>query len=271
MMSELALFALTLGSALLPAGGASPRVAAHRGGALLWLENSLAAYRNALALGVDDVETDVHLTADGEVVVLHDATLDRTTSGTGAVGRTRRVDLMQWRLRAPDGSLTEEPIPALGDLLEIVAPSRAGLLLEIKVDERGRRYPGIEERVLALLGEHGLARRTLIMAFEPATLRRVRDLDATVRTVLLVERGGVGCERVAPGAAVARAVDLGAAAVGVDHRLIDVAMAPAARRARLLLAAWTVNAEADLRRAIGLGVDIVISDRPDLALRVVGR
>jgi len=267
----LAGFCLALAFAALPAAGAGPRVAAHRGGALLWVENSLGAYRKALALRVDYVETDVHLTADGEVVVLHDATLDRTTSGAGAVRDTRRDELTRVRLRARDGSLTGEPIPALGELLDVVRPSRAELLLEIKVDERGRRYPGIEEKVLALLREHGLTARTLIMAFEPDTLRRVRELDPAVRTVLLIERGRVQHERVWPAAAVTRAVDLGAAAVGFNHRLVDADVAAATRRAGLVLAAWTVNEEADLRRVIGLGVDIVISDRPDLALRMAGR
>ena len=65
--------------------GPSPRIAAHRGGALLWPENSLTAFRSALALGVDLVELDVHLSRDGEVVVIHDPTLERTTSGQGAV------------------------------------------------------------------------------------------------------------------------------------------------------------------------------------------
>lgn len=271
MRPGLAVFGLALVFAALPAAGAGPRVAAHRGGALLWVENSLGAYRKALALGVDYVETDVHLTADGEVVVVHDATLDRTTSGTGAVRETRRDELARLRLRAGDGSLTDEPIPTLGELLDVVRPSRAELLLEIKVDERGRRYPGIEEKVLALLRERGFTARALIMAFEPDTLRRVRELDPAVRTVFLIERGRVQRERVWPAAAVTRAVELGAAAVGFNHRLVDADVAAAARRAGLVLAAWTVNEEADLRRVVGLGVDIVISDRPDLALRVAGR
>jgi glycerophosphoryl diester phosphodiesterase len=267
----LALFVLALACAALPAAGLGPRVAAHRGGALLWVENSLGAYRNALALGVDYVETDVHLSADGSVVILHDPTLDRTTTGAGTVREASRDALARLRLRARDGGLTDEPLPTLGELLDVVRPSRAELLLEIKVDERGRRYPDIEARVLALLRERGLAARTLIMAFEPDTLRRVRALDPTVRTVLLIERGRVQHERVWPAAAVTRAVELGAAAVGFNHRLIDTDVAVAARRAGLALAAWTVNEEADIRRVVGLGVDIVISDRPDLALRLVGR
>jgi glycerophosphoryl diester phosphodiesterase len=139
------------------------------------------------------------------------------------------------------------------------------------VDERGRRYPGIEEKVLALLREGALSTRVLIMAFEPNTLRRVRQLDPAVRTVLLIDRGRVQHERVWPAAAVARTVELGAAAVGFNHRLLDADVTAAARRAGLVLATWTVNEEADLRRVIALGVDVVITDRPDLALRLTGR
>ena len=65
--------------------GRRPRLAAHRGGAGVWPENSLIAFRSAIALGVDDLELDVHLTADGDLVVIHDRTLERTTSGRGPV------------------------------------------------------------------------------------------------------------------------------------------------------------------------------------------
>lgn len=248
-----------------------PFVAAHRGGALLWPENSLLAYRKALALGVDYVETDVHLSADGDVIILHDATLERTTTGHGAVREMPAAALARVRLKGADGRATEEPLPSLGQLLDLLRPAPAGLLLEIKVDERGRRYPGIEERILALLGERQLVARTMVMAFERDTLRRMRELDPTVRTVLLIGRSQVQRERVWPAASVRWAVELGAAAVGFNHRLIDADVAAAAREAGLTLAAWTVNAEADIRRVVGLGADIVISDRPDLALRLAGR
>jgi glycerophosphoryl diester phosphodiesterase len=267
----LCVFGLVLAFAAMAAAGAGPRIAAHRGGSLLWLENSLDAYRKALALGVDYVETDVHLTADNEVVVLHDATLDRTTSGAGAVRDAHRDDLRRLQLRARDGSLTHEPIPTLGELLDVVRPSRAELLLEIKVDHRDRRYPGIEESVLALLRDRGLTARTIVMAFEAPTIERVRQLDATIRTALLVERRRGARRAVAADEAVRRTQEAGATALGISHRLLDAAVMTAARRAGIRVAAWTVNDEADLRRVIGLGVDIVISDRPDLALRLTGR
>src|SRR5437016_1352334 len=83
-------------------------IAAHRGGAALAPENSLAAFRNALALGADIVEFDLHLTRDGEVVVIHDPTLDRTTTMTGAVRDHTLADLATAKLKNRDGSTTDE-------------------------------------------------------------------------------------------------------------------------------------------------------------------
>src|SRR5262245_40681936 len=108
------------------------RIAAHRGGARLWAENSLLAFRNAIALGCDLVEFDVHLAADGGVVVVHDATLERTTDGEGAVAACTTADLRRWRLRGPDGRLTDERLPMLDDVLRVAAASRTPLLVEVK-------------------------------------------------------------------------------------------------------------------------------------------
>lgn len=253
------------------AGGAV-KIAAHRGGALLWPENSLLAYRNAIALGADLLETDIHLTADDEAVVLHDPTLERTTTGRGAVRETRLADLAPLRLRGADGATTTEPIPTLTQLVDLVAGApRVGLLLEIKVDPGGRRYPGIEEKALALVRGRGLLERTWIMGFQAETVRRVRELDPAARTVLLVARGRTERERASPAEAVSLTQAAGAGWLGINHRLLDADVVAAARRAGISVAAWTVNQEPDIRRVLDLGVDVVISDRPDLALRLAGR
>jgi glycerophosphoryl diester phosphodiesterase len=265
-----------LGLALMASAGAGrapgrAQVAAHRGGAALWPENSLLAFRNALGLDVDYVETDVHLTADGEVVVMHDPTLERTSTGTGALRERTLADLGPVRLRGRDGAVTDERVSTLAQLLDLLAPTRAGLLLEIKVDARKQRYPGIEEKTLALLRARGMKDRTLVMAFERETVRRVRELDPAVRTVLLIGRGEVERERVRPAESVKWAVGLGATVIGYNHRLIDADVVATARKAGLTLAAWTVNEEADIRRILDLGADVVISDRPDVARRLVSR
>ena len=252
-----------------PAAGSAPRIAAHRGGARLWPENSLLAFRGALGLGVDFVETDVHLTADGEPVVIHDPTLERTTTGAGAVRAARLADLAPLRLKGADGAPTAEPVPTLAQLLDVLAPARVELLLEIKVGAARERYAGIEETVLGLLRARGLHDRTIVMAFEPETLARVRALDPTVRTALLI--GGRRAGRPTPDQIVESARRVGATHLGLNHRLVDADVVAAARRVGMPLNAWTVNEEADLHRVLALGVDVVISDRPDLATRLLGR
>jgi len=245
---------------------AGVRIAAHRGGAPLRPENSLGAFRDALALGVDLLEADIHLTADGEPVVLHDPTLERTTTGVGPVADARLADLGRVRLRTPDGP-TDEPVPTLADLLALLAPASAGLLLEIKVGSKGRRYRDIEAKALACVRARSVMARTTIMAFEPDTLSRVRELTPGIATILLVGRR----QTVSPVAAPALARAFGAGGLGIDYRLLDAAVIASARQAGVSVAAWTVNEEAAMRRLIDLGVDTIITDRPDVALALLRR
>lgn len=250
---------------------APPRIAAHRGGAALGPENSLAAFRNALALGVDALEFDLHMTRDGEVVVIHDATLDRTTTARGPVHDLTRAELAPVRLRAGDGRATDEPVPTFAELLDLAAPARVAVLPEIKAGPARARYAGIEEKVLALVRSRGMLGRATVQAFEPETIRRLRALEPTVRTMLLVSRDRIERERAAPRDAVRWAREIGAADLGMDHRLIDATVAAEARTAGVGLAAWTVNEEADLHRMIELRVDVIMTDRPDLLKGLLGR
>jgi len=253
------------------AAGPDVQVAAHRGGSLLWAENGLTAFRNALALGADYLELDTHLTADGEVVVIHDPTLDRTTTGRGPVSAARLADLASIRLKARDGSVTEDTVPTLAQVLDTLKPSGRQLLLEIKVDAARQPYAAIEPKVLALVTARGLRERVIVMAFEAPTLRRVRALDPTIRMALLVSKTRVSREKASAADLVKWARDVGATHLGVEHPAVDARLLSAARDAGLQVAAWTANDEAEVRRLIDLGVGVVISDRPDLALRLAGR
>src|SRR5919201_4383687 len=104
-----------------------PLYVAHRGGAARWPENSLTAFRGAIAGGARLLELDVHLTSDGEVAVIHDPTLDRTTSGTGPLARCTAADLRRARLRGVDGVLTDDCVPTLDEVLAVAAPAGVGL------------------------------------------------------------------------------------------------------------------------------------------------
>src|SRR5262252_5883544 len=119
-----------------------PLVGGHRGNPAEHPENTLASFRSAIELGVDLIECDVHLSADGELIVIHDHTLDRTTNGTGLVVQRSLADLR--RLDAGGG----ERIPVLAEVCEL-ARDRVGLAVELK--QIPIPYPGLEEKLVACL------------------------------------------------------------------------------------------------------------------------
>ena len=256
-----------------------PRYVVHRGGAALWPENTLLAFRNAIALGAQTLEFDVHGTADSGVAVIHDATVDRTTNGTGAVASLTLADLRRLRMRGVDGQLIDEGVPSLDEVLALAAPAGVALLVEIKtpgpavVYERaegavkmtpGPRYDGLEARVLAQLREHGVAERAIVMAFNPAVIAEVRTLAPRQMTALLVDRRHVETAGATSTEPVDWAARSGANFLGVHYSVCDAAMVGAARAAGIALGVFTVNDEAELRRLTALGVDVIISDRADL-------
>ena len=110
-------------------GGAQDKpatlLAAHRGGAALWPENSLLAFRNAIALGADFIEFDVHLSKDGELVVIHDPTLERTTTGGGPVKDRTVAELKALRLKDRTGAVTGETVPTLEEVVAVQVSRRS--------------------------------------------------------------------------------------------------------------------------------------------------
>jgi glycerophosphoryl diester phosphodiesterase len=259
-----------LGSATAAAQGmVASFFAAHRGGALLWPENSLLAFRNALALGADYLELDVHLSRDGEVVVIHDPTLDRTTTGRGPVREHTLAELQGLRLRDRDGTVTEEPVPTLEQVVALAAAGKRQMLLEIKLDAGRRRYPDIEEKVLAILDRQRFTPFAVVMAFEAETWRRVRELRPDARA------GALYSARQLPAAAVDGELQAlraaGVAFVGLNQATVNAEVATKVRLAGLTLGVWTVNERDAIERFLAQGVSVVITDRPDLAKELLGR
>jgi len=244
-------------------------LAAHRGGSLLWPENSPLAFRNALALGADFIEFDVHLARDGEVVVIHDATLDRTTTGSGPVRDRTVAELKALRLTDRSGAVTPETVPTLDEVVEVAAQAKGRMLLEIKVDASKTRYPGIEEKVLAILDRHAMTSSTVIMSFEASTWRRVRELRSDVATCALYSARTLGRSSLTAELDALRAA--GVRFIGVEHTVVDAAAVAQAQRAGIGLGAWTVNDPADMTRVIGAGVTILITDQPDVAKTLLKR
>jgi glycerophosphoryl diester phosphodiesterase len=265
----LGLLAVLAGPVTAQAGGTL--LAAHRGGARLRPENSLLAFRNAVALGADFLEFDVHLSKDGEVVVIHDPTLERTTTGAGAVSDRTLAELRTLRLKDRDGKVTEEGVPTLDDVVRLAAPTPLRLLLEIKADAKHQRYPRIEEKVIGVLDSHGMASRTIIMAFEPETVRRIRTLRPDVAVGGLFWPKGLAETRSTVEAEIEGLRKLGARFVGLHQELVTAEVVRQVEKAGLLLGVWTVNEASAMKRFIEMGVGILITDRPDVAKELLGR
>jgi len=247
----------------------APLFAAHRGGAALWPENSLLAFRNALALGADFLELDVHLSRDGEVIVIHDATLDRTTDGSGPVRERTAAELRVLHLKDRGGAPTAEPVPTLDEVVALAAAGQRQMLLEIKTDDRKRRYPGIEEKVMAVLDRHRFTSFAIVMAFEGETWRRVREIRPDARAGALYSARALPAVAIEPELQALRQAGIGF--VGLEQRLVTADVARQARLAGLTLGVWTVNERDAIERFIGQGVGVVITDRPDLAKAALGR
>lgn len=246
-------------------------LAAHRGGGLLWPENSLLAFRSAIALGVDFLELDCHLSRDGEAVVIHDPLLDRTTTGTGAVSDRTLAELQTLRLRDREGKVTDEAIPTLEEVAGLAAPTAVRLLIEIKVNVQRESYPAIEEKVIAVLDRHQMTFRTIVIAFEEETVRRVRQLRQDVMVGQLCSPRTLRQKRWTVEWLLESFRRAGARLVGLHQALVTSPVVEHAREIGLALAVWTVNEEAAMRRFAELGVDILVTDRPDLAKALLAR
>jgi glycerophosphoryl diester phosphodiesterase len=139
------------------------------------------------------------------------------------------------------------------------------------VDETARRYPGIEEKVFAVLDRHRATPAAVVMAFERETWRRVRALRPEARACALYSKRTIGDLGSTLRAELRHARQAGVALIGLHQGLVDAETVALVRDAGMSLSVWTVNDAAEIRRFIALGVDIVITDRPDLAKSALGR
>jgi glycerophosphoryl diester phosphodiesterase len=237
-------------------------IASHRGGAFLWPENSLLAFRHALALPAEQLELDVHASADGEAMVFHDATLDRTSDGAGPIGALTREALRAVRLKGTGG----EAVPTLAEAASLVCDAGRVLRLEVKADSEGRPYPGLLARCAAVVDTLSLRARTVLMSFQPRTVAEAAAAGGFLRRVLLIEAKpwrGMG-----EAGAVALVRSCGAEEIGLPIEEWDEASVAAVREAGLGVSAWGTNHAASIRRGLALGLDAIATDDPPLALRL---
>jgi glycerophosphoryl diester phosphodiesterase len=242
------------------------RIIGHRGARNLWPENSIGGFRNALALGVDGIELDVHPSADGVLVVIHDPTLERTTEGTGPVAARTAAALGATRLEGGDG----EGVPTLDAVLDLLAGSGIELHIELKNDAANRPYPALPQRVAETLAARGCD-DAVLTSFDPAVLGELRRVRPKGRLLASVDRRSATAQG-GPEAQLDRFDAIGVDVVAVEKSFL--AEHETLYRRRLgadRLGAWVVNDPADIARWLGAPVRYITTDRPDLVLAARNR
>lgn len=252
------------------------QVIAHRGASYYAPEHTIAAYDLAMQMRADWLEQDLQMTRDGHLVVLHDDSLDRTARGprdlcTGLVRERTLAELERCEVgswfnaehpeRAEDRYVGER-IPTLDAVLARYK-DRARFYIETKNPEEA---PGMEEALLALLRKHQLIGRgaprdrVIIQSFSPPSLIKLHALDASVTLVQLL---GDPIAADSLDGALARIADY-AKGIGPSRRIVSARMVQRAHELRLVVHPYTVNDSATMSFLLGLGVDGMFTDRPDL-------
>ena len=262
-----------------------PLAFAHRGGSALAPENTLAAFDRGLALGADGLELDVHLSRDGEVVVHHDADLERTTNLRGPlVARTAdelaRADAGYWyrqagNVAAPTDASDVAPfpfrghghgVPTLATVLRRYPDTR--VIIELKVDS-----PELARAVVAVVRRVDAVDRVCLGSFGTRVLREVRVIDPAVATSAARDEVRWALYRSWCRWPVSRVAYRGyqVPELAGRTRVVSRRFVIGAHAAGLSVQVWTVDTVADAERLLGWGVDALISDRPDLIVPTVRR
>ena len=220
------------------------KVIGHRGARALEPENTMLSYRKAIELGVDYIECDVHLTKDGHIILMHDHTVDRTTNGTGPVNAFTFEEIR--RLDAGKG----EGVPTLQELVDL-AKGIVGLHIELK-DENA------VESVIALVRKNGVQDEVFLTTGNTEVLARARSLAPELALEHIFGEP--------PADAIARALSVGATRVSSHFAHLTSAFVEEAHQRGLETIAWSPNTKDEIGCALGFGVDLICSDRPDILI-----
>ncbi len=236
------------------------RLIGHRGARGEAPENTLSGFRYLRDLGVLAVELDIQVTADRQLVVIHDNALDRTTHGSGAVDQTHSRDLAgvdATRKAFPDWPVVEG-VPLLRDVMAVLKDFNH-IQFEVKAASE-RDTLRVAEELPRLWAEFGFGQRAMTTSFNPRYLELVRNLAPELPRGFLFEQDYAGNP-------VEQALALGCVAIGPHQARCDPALVQAVRANGLAVSTWTVNDPERMRTLHQLGIDGVITDVPALALQ----
>ena len=239
----------------------------HRGASAVAPENTMAAFREALAVGADGIEFDVRLTRDGVPVVIHDSTLRRTGGIPRRVAdltwsEIKKVDVGSWFGK----SFANETVPSLAELFTLFHTNNSTLYLEMKSDSVADQRP-LAEACVRAIEEHSLQERVVVECFQLPALGILREFDPQIKTVALFEPAFTNPSVLSDQRIINQATDVGAAALALHHRLAREGLVQKAKAAGMHVAVWTVDDPAWIERARAIGIDALITNDPAVLLQ----
>jgi glycerophosphoryl diester phosphodiesterase len=243
----------------------APLVIAHRGDSAHRPENTLAAFASALEVGVTLVELDVQLTADGAIVVIHDPTLERTTTGRGDVRKLKLAEVRAVSAGYPDkfgDAFAGERVPTLAEVLSLLR-DRARVMIEVKKESvTDDAEGGIEASTLAEVRRLGMAERVAIISFDHRALLRLRDQAPEIT------RGHL-FGRTTPDEVLQASREAGCDVVMPHKSQLSDQLVERVRQAGLKLATWVVDEPEELRQLARFGLYGVGTNRPGVLLDAI--
>lgn len=236
------------------------KVWAHRGASGYAPENTLDAFKKAVEMGADGIELDVQMTKDGELVVIHDETIERVSDGTGWVKDYTYKELKKFNFNKTHPEFEKEEIPTLEQVYLLIKPTNLTINVEIKTGIVF--YRDIEEWVIALTDRCGMSDRVIYSSFNHYTLRRIKEIKPDAKTGMLYADGIIDPVKYA-----CDVVNADAMHPAGYNVLFPGFLEECAKRGRLLHV-WTINEEKHMRQLCEAGADAIITNYPDLAKKV---
>ncbi len=229
------------------------KVFAHRGYKKKFPENTMLAFQKAIEYGADGIELDVHLSKDHHLVVIHDETLDRTTHRSGVVSQLTLAEIRQAKIRA--GFMKYERVPLLKEVLELIKDTAVELNIEIK----GRTDGILEAQLMALLSQFDLNDRVIISSFELTSIQKVKQLSPAIETAYLYSK-----YKDQPWLLTADYLFDG---IHTNTYYISKDFTSKIAAEGLNVRMYTVNRENDIKYWLDSGIDAIITDDVELALK----
>ena len=249
---------------------AQPIIIAHRGAMGYAPENTIFAFKMAIELGANALELDLRQTKDCIPVVLHDATVDNTTNGNGDVKifnfqDLQKLDAGSWF----DIKFSGEKIPALQEVIDVLNDS---IILIIELKEGNETYPGIEERVVALVKENEIESRTILKSFDPNVLRRLREIEPNIPLcyvyALRIPWLGLIIDH---GITFGSIYNIDAEYLQPHRFFLSESFVKDAQSNGFKIISWGVNSSEAIIESLDYGVDGIETDYPDLVAETMKR